>query len=114
MNETLTSRLINLLANVNISQVDIVYKCKTKDGMLYTMDVTEFCRKDCPFDNENGYAEWVEGVATHQLLEKMENVEDGNGFYFSCHENVAIRKEEIIRMWIDIDCAHYDDMPEEA
>ena len=109
MNETLKSRLVRMLADVHICQVDIAYKCKTKDGMIYTMDKTEFCREDCPFANEGGYADWVEGVATGQLLETMENVQDGNGFYFSCHENVAIRKDEIIRMWVDIDCAHYDD-----
>lgn len=109
MNETLRERLFKLTRDEHIFQVDIAYKCKTKDGMLYTLDILECCKQDCP----EGilFPVWIESCAIKGVLDQMTLVQDvrGDKFYFSGHESAAIRKDEIIRVWADIDCGHYDD-----
>lgn len=106
MTETLTSRLVRLVQDVDIYRVDIVYKCKTVDGMIYTLDVTEFYRNQLPEGMD--YAEWVDGVSAHQLLRLMGIIEDGKGFYASLHENVAVRKDQIVRIWLELGDAYSD------
>lgn len=109
MNETLRNRLDKLGLDEHIYQVDLVFKCKTKDGMLYTLDGMECRREDCP--KEIPFPDFLESCAIKSVLDLMGLVQDarGDAFYFSAHESAAIRKDEIIRVWADIDCAHYDD-----
>jgi hypothetical protein len=109
MNETLRDRLFKLTRDPHIHQVDLVFKCKTKDGMLYTLDILECRKTDCP--ESILFAEFLESHAIKGVLDRMGLVQDARGdkFYFSAHESVAICKDEIIRVWADIDCAHYDD-----
>lgn len=107
MKETLTSRLINMTRDEHIYQVDVAYKCKTKDGMLYTLDITECRREDCPAGF--AFSEWIDSNVLKDLLHYMELVEKEDGFYFSTYESALIRKSEIVRVWADIDTGHYAD-----
>lgn len=107
MHETLSSRVVRMTSDEHVCQVDIAFKCKTKDGMLYTLDITECRREDTP---ENfAFSEWIDSNVIEDLLHYLELVEKEDGFYFSTYESVLIRKSEIVRVWADIDCAHYGD-----
>lgn len=109
MNETLRNRLDKLGLDKHICQVDLVFKCKTSDGMLYTLDGMECRRADSP--KEIPFSDFLESCAIKGVLELMGVVQDskGDNFYFSARESAAIRKDEITRVWADIDCGHFDD-----
>lgn len=110
MNESMESRLIRLLQDSRIRRVDLKIKCKTRDGMTYTLMTQECSRKDCPMigsatdsDNENGmYASWVVTVATQNVLEATEIVERGDGLWFALDELMSIRHGEIVRIWAEL------------
>jgi len=107
MHETLSSRVIRMVRDEHMYQVDIAYKCKTKDGMLYTLEILECRREDTPEGFE--FAEYVDSCVLKGLLNFLGLVEAEDGFYFSSHESAIIRKSEIVRVWADIDCGHYDE-----
>jgi len=96
-----------MTSDEHMCQVDIAFKCKTKDGMLYTLDITECRREDTPENFE--FAEYVDSCALKGLLDFLELVEKEDGFYFSSCESVLIRKSEIVRVWADIECGHFDE-----
>ena len=104
MNETMESRLTRLCQDADIYKVDILTNCKTEDGMIYTLREHEFDKSECPEVME--YPEWVCSVSTHELLHIMGILEEGKGFYASVIENVAVRKDKIVRVWIEIGDAY--------
>lgn len=103
--DTLEKRLTDLFdggSGDNIYRVDISLKCKTKDGMVYTMDGIEFRRKkDQPKDF------FRDGIFSKTLLNVLEYQElvsrDPEGFRVSCRECVAVKSSEIVRIWADIE-----------
>ena len=109
--DTLEKRLQDLFAGPAgeyIERVIISIKCKTKDGMVYTMDGIEFAR-------EKGQEKDIfrDGIFSKTLLEVLEFQElvarDPDGFRVSCHECVAVKSSEIVRIWADIDESWVDD-----
>lgn len=108
MHETLSSRVARMTSDEHVFQVDIAFKCKTKDGMLYTLDIGEYRREDVAGYNVE-FSDCINSGVIQELLHYLELVEAEDGFYFSSYENALIRKSEIVRVWADIDCAHYDD-----
>jgi hypothetical protein len=109
MNDALRDRLFKITRDLHVFQVDLAFKCKTKDGMLYTLDVHECRREDCP----EGilFADWLDTQSFMGVMRLQDIVEDVRTakFYLSEYESAAIRKDEIIRIWADIDCGHHDD-----
>lgn len=106
MYETMRDRLERLLQEeVGIHRVDTIVKCKTRDGLLYTLGITENHRKDAP--KEVSFAEWVESNAIKDLLQYTEALEQSeHGFITSMHELVTIRKTEIARIWVELGDCH--------
>ena len=112
MNETLQSKLARLLADENIYKVEINIKCKTQDGMIYTLMSQEHDRKTVTKDSALTFAETVHYCTTESLLEIMGIVEKGNGYWFSVEEMVAVKHTEIVRIWAELGDLYSDDMPE--
>lgn len=107
MNETMWSRLVRLTRDVDdVYRVDTLCKCKTLDGMIYTMNVTEFHRDECP--REMDFAEYISSGAARVLTERTEEVSDGKGFLITYHENVAVRKDQIARVWVELGDAYHN------
>ena len=74
MNESMNSRLTRLLdGDSGIYQVDILLKCKTRDGMIYTLDVTENRTQDCT--KEIPFADVVNSGACENLLHWMDLIQ---------------------------------------
>ena len=103
--DTLEKRLTDLFdggSGDDIYQVLISLKCKTKDGMVYTMDGIEFHREQGqPSDS------FRDAIFSNTLLNVLEYQElvsrDPDGFRVSCHECVAVKSSEIVRIWADIE-----------
>ena len=108
MKETLSNRLFKLTNDVHVEQVDVAYKCKTKDGMIYTLDIDGY-RRDAIEGYNITFPEHVDSCVIKELLNYLELVEAEDGFYFSSCESVLIRKSEIVRVWADIECGHFDE-----
>lgn len=103
--DTLEKRLTDLFdggCGKDIYRVDISLKCKTKDGMVYTMDGIEFRR-----EQDQTPERFRDGIFSQTLLNVLEYQElvsrDPDGFRVSCHECVAVKSSEIIRIWADIE-----------
>lgn len=112
MNETLRSKLARLLMDKHIYRVEINIKCKTKDGMIYTIHSQEFDRADVEANGCNApFAECVHTAAQQNLLEITGIVEKGDGFWFSLEEMVSVKHSEIVRVWAELGDLHYDEMP---
>lgn len=112
MNESMHNRLNRLLSgDSGIYQVDILLKCKTKDGMIYTLDVTENREKDCP--EGLPFADLVESGVCENLLRWVELAEKKDDFLLSLHEHVAIRCSEVIRVWAELGDIRTTGMPKE-
>lgn len=103
--DTLEKRLQELFDSTcgeSIDRVIISIKCKTKDNMVYTMDGLEFAK-------ENGQPKdaFRDGIFSKTMLNVLEYQElvtrDPDGFWVSCHECVAVRSSEIVRIWADIE-----------
>lgn len=104
MKETMKSKLVRLLKEGNIDQVDIHYKCKTKDGMIYTLQTDVFKKESGAGEK---FADDIYNAATGELLKLTEYAEK-DGYWFADEDMVSIRKSEIIRIWAelgDIYCA---------
>lgn len=104
MNETMKSRLERLLSEeIGVRRIDFLTKCKTKDGMIYTLEVTENHKEQAP--KEIPYADWVESNAVSALLHFTDLVAHENGYQMSLHELVTIKNSEIVRVWVELgDC----------
>lgn len=99
MNDTMQSKLMRLLEDGGIYRVDISYKCKTKDGMLYTMEHDEFPRRDG--ESQDGFGCRVVNAAIGTTLRLTDEAEK-DGYWYSVGEMVSIRKSEIIRIWAEL------------
>ena len=102
MNETLQSKLTNLLADENIYKVEINIKCKTHDGMIYTLMSQEHDRAEETKTTTLPFADCVHSCTVQNLLEIMEVVENGDGYWFSIEEMVAVKHTEITRIWAEL------------
>ena len=112
MNETLQSKLARLLADKNIYKVEINIKCKTADGMIYTLDANEYDRFKGEGETTLPFADAVHSSTIETLLHIMNVVEKGDGYWFSVEEMVAVKHTEIVRIWAELGDLYYDGMPE--
>lgn len=112
MNETLQSKLARILADENIYKVEINIKCKTQDGMIYTLMSQEHDRATVTKNTVLTFADTIHCCATESLLEIMGIVEKGGGYYFSAEEMVAVKHTEIVRIWAELGDLYCDNMPE--
>ena len=112
MNETLQSKLTRLLADENIYKVEINIKCKTQDGMIYTLLSQEHDRTEETKTTTLPFAECVHSCTTQNLLEIMGIVEKGDGYWFSVEEMVAVKHTEIVRIWAELGDLYFNEMPE--
>ena len=108
MKETMKSKLARLLMDGNVQQVDINYKCKTGDGMIYTLQTDAFMR-----DSERNipFADAIHSTVSGELLKLTEHAEK-DGYWFTGEDMVSIRKSEIIRIWAELGDLYMDEMPE--
>lgn len=102
MNETLQSKLVRLLADENIYKVEINVKCKTRDGMIYTLLSSEHSRAEGAGETALPFAETVHSCTVQELLHITEVVEKGDGYWFSIEEMVAVKHTEIVRIWAEL------------
>ncbi len=108
MKETMRSKLARLLMDRNVRQVDINYKCKTRDGMIYTLQTDAFMRdagSDIPF------ADAIHSEVIGELTKLTEYAEK-DGYWFADEDMVSIRKSEIIRIWAELGDLYMTEMPE--
>ena len=103
--DALDKRLQDLFAGTAgeyIERVIVSIKCKTKDGMIYTMDGIEFAREEG--QDKNMFRSGISSRTMLSVLEYQDLVaRDPDGFRVSCHECVAVRSSEIVRIWADIE-----------
>lgn len=111
MNETLQDKLTRLLGDEEVYRVDINYKCKTRDGMLYTMDRDTFGKREGE-DHEDFGCRVMNG-ATGVMLHLTEEAEK-TGYWYSVDEMVAINKPEVIRIWAELGDIYTNSMPEKV
>jgi hypothetical protein len=112
MNETLRNKLDRLLADDHIYKVEINIKCKTKDGMIYTLDFYEYDRPDGDGVTTLPFADGVHSDTVGNLLHITNVVEKGDGYWLSTEELVAVKHTEIVRIWAELGDLYYDEMPE--
>ena len=110
MNERLSSKLARILMDKHIYKVEINIKCKTKDGMIYTIQSQEFDRQESEANvSRIPFADCVDSATTQNLLEITSIVEKGGGFWFSVEEMVSVKHDEIVRIWAELGDLYYDD-----
>lgn len=110
MYETMTDKLEELMQTNEIDQIDIRTKCRTKDGMIYTLNIDECRKQDAP--EEVGFPEYVNSTALESVLD-FTNLIEGTGLIFSAIDLVSIRKDEISRVWAELGNIYVDDAPQE-
>lgn len=110
MNETLQSKLARLLNDEGINRVGINIKCKTQDGMIYTLLSQEYDREEVTKETTIPFADCVHTAAVESLLEVMAVVEKGDGYFFSVEELVAVKHTEIIRIWAELGDLYCDEI----
>ena len=111
MNETLQSKLTRLLENQHIYKVEINIKCKTRDGMIYTLGTSEYDRPDGEGEAVLPFADGVHSNTVDNLLHITDVVEKGDGYWFSVEEMVAVKHTEIVRIWAELGDLYCDDLP---
>lgn len=109
MNETLQSKLARLLQDEHICKVEINIKCKTRDGMIYTLMSQEYNRTEEMGKTALGFDEGIHSDAMSELLDITNIVEKGDGYWFSVEEMVAVKHTEIVRIWAELGDLYYDD-----
>lgn len=108
MRESLSSRLCRLTTkDSGINQIDLEIKCKTRDGMIFTLEIIE-CKRKLIEGASMDFAEIVDTRATSELLGYTEMVEHTDGFITSMHELVTIKNSEIARVWVELGAIHTD------
>lgn len=110
MNETLQSKLARILADKNINKVEINIKCKTHDGMIYTLSSLVYDRAEETKETTIPFADCVHSHTVQNLLEIMDIVEKGDGYWFSCEEMVAVKHTEITRIWAELGDLYCDEL----
>ena len=111
MNETLRSKLARYLGDKNIYKVEINIKCKTKDGMIYTLDTNEYDRPAGEGETCLPFDEGVHSDTVSALLHITDVIEKGDGYWFSVEEMVAVKHTEIVRIWAELGDLYHNDMP---
>ncbi len=114
MSETLRSKLARILSDEKVRGVEINIKCKTRDGMIYTLWLDEHDRAETTRTTTIPFSDVVHTTALESLLHVMEVVEKGDGYWFSTEEMVAVKHTEIVRIWAELGDLYYDGMPEQA
>ncbi len=114
MNETLQSKLARLLDDENIYRVDINIKCKTQDGMIYTLFAQNHTRVEETKDTTIPFADLVHSAAIDSLLHIMGVVEKGDGYWFSVEEMVAVKHTEIVRIWAELGDLYSSGIPQQG
>lgn len=109
MNETLQSKLARLLQDEHIYKVEINIKCKTKDGMIYTLRSQEYNRTEEMGKTALGFDEGIHSNVMGNLLDITNVIEKGDGYWFSVEEMVAVKHTEIVRIWAELGDLYYDD-----
>ena len=109
MNETLQSKLARLLQDKHIYKAEINIKCKTKDGMIYTLRSQEYTRMDEMGKTALDFDECIHSDVMGDLLDITNIVEKGDGYWFSVEEMVAVKHTEIVRIWAELGDLYYDD-----
>ena len=93
----------------DLTQVNVALKCRTSDGMIYTLDVIEFTRsqygKEVPFEDVIFSRSLDEVLHLTELISR-----DPNRLQLSSHECVSIKSSEIVRIWADIDATYVTGM----
>ena len=105
MKETMKSKLVRLLRDGNIEQVDIRYKCKTRDGMIYTLQTDAFKNKSGTGEE---FAEEIYNASIGELLKLTDDAEK-EGYWFADEDMVPIRKSEIVRIWAELGDLYFAD-----
>lgn len=109
MNELLKNKLERIImGDEGIYGVDISYKCKTKDGMLCTIDCDEF--KNREDEDHSSFCSRVVNTVIETIMALSENSET-EGFIFSVEEIISIKKSEIIRIWAEIGDIYTESFP---
>lgn len=103
MSESMKSKVVRLLVNVDVEAVSMNYKCKTKDGMIYTIQSDKFC-KDSKSDSD--FAGNICNAVTEELIKITEDIEK-DGYLFTEEDMVSIKKSEIIRIWVELGDLYY-------
>lgn len=98
MKETMKSKLARLLMDGTVEQVDINYKCKTRDGMIYTLQTDAFMRESC---KEIPFADSIYGSVIGELV-KLTDYAEKDGYWFTQEDMVSVRKSEIVRIWAEL------------
>ena len=111
MNETLRNKLDRLLENTNIYKVKINIKCKTKDGMIYTLDTDEYERAEGEGKTCLPFSEAVHSETVGRMVHITGVIEKGDGYWFSVEEAVSIKHNEITRIWAELGDLHMDELP---
>ena len=100
MRETMCSKIERLLDDTNVYRAELVLKCKTKDGMIYTVEVIEIDRSNVvegvPFGS------FFNARACEAVIDLTESVGLDGGYTLSLHELVSIQNSEIARVWVEI------------
>lgn len=112
MNETLRSKLERLLIDKHIYKVEINIKCKTKDGMIYTLDTDEYDRPEGEGETSLPFGEAVHSSTVGRLLHITGVIEKDDGYWLSVDEMVAVKHTEIVRIWAELGDLYYDEMPQ--
>lgn len=113
MNETLPSKLARLLMENAIYRVQINIKCKTRDGMIYTLMSNEYDRAEFEAVSCLPFSDSVHSATVQNLLEMTDIIKKGDGYWFSVEEMVSIKHTEIIRVWAELGNLYHNDFPVE-
>ena len=113
MNETLQSKLARLLGDENIYKVEINIKCKTHDGMIYTLMSQEYDRAEETKETTLPFADCVHSHTVQNLLEITDIVEKGDGYWFSVEEMVVVKHTEVTRIWAELGDLYYEELREQ-
>ena len=100
MKETMCGKISRLLEDDNIYRVSLILKCKTKDGMIYTVEVYEVDRSDVA--EGIPFGDVVSSRACAALIDLTKRVDIEGGYTMSLHELVAIQSDEIARVWVEL------------
>ncbi len=111
MNETLQSKLTRLLQDKHIYKVEINIKCKTKDGMIYTLETNEYDRPEGDGVTTLPFADGVHSDTVGNLLHITNVVEKDDGYWVATEELVAVKHTEIVRIWAELGDLYYDECP---
>lgn len=108
MNKTMMNKIQQLITEQpNLHKVEMNIKCKTKDGMIYTLSSSIYEKENL---NTEHFSQLVYESSFDDLLHITEGIERG-GFWICHEEMVSIEAREIVRVWSEIGDLYYDGYP---